>query len=150
MFQIKQCLQLGNNMVWNQVQLLKGPKVYHVRKKLWWPRIFLAESLFCDEWLSCLVLHDAAINITNIYLIASRRPELHLLFPSDRRGKFISNSLEIQVQGYVQQHWEVVKISGAPTLRMLDFFWQFLALLAALRPRATVALGVHRGAFRQQ
>ena len=33
---------------------------------------------------------------------------------------------------------------------MLDFFWQFLALLTALRPRAIVPLGVQRGAFGQQ
>jgi len=33
---------------------------------------------------------------------------------------------------------------------MLDFFWRFLALLAALRPRAIVPLGVQRGTFRQQ
>ena len=90
-------------MVWNQVQDLNSPKVYDVRKSCGDITSFLQSPLFSDEGRSRFVLHDAGINITDINLIimASRPSELHLLFPSDRRGKFISNSsLEIQVQGY--------------------------------------------------
>jgi len=83
-------------MVWNQVQDLKVPKVYYVPKSCGDITSFLQSPLFCDEWPSRFVLHDAAINITDIYLIASRPPELHLLSPSDRW----SSSLEIQIQEY--------------------------------------------------
>ena len=77
-------------MVWNQVQDLKVPKVYNVQKSCGDITSFLQSPLFSDEWRSRFVLHDAAMNITDIYLIASRRPGLHLLCPSDRWSKIIS------------------------------------------------------------
>ena len=91
-------------MVWNQGQDLKDPKVYNVQNSCVDITSFLQSPLFSDEWRSRFVLHDAGISITDIYLIASRPPELHPLFPSDRRGEFMCNSsLEIQVHNNIEK-----------------------------------------------
>ena len=132
-------------------------------KKLWWHHIFLTETfglwwllMFCVAW--CPNRHQTSI------LLPLVPPSYICYFPliaganSWAVWKFKSNNtttltrrccnpliLRASMVRKIHEFQARKTFWGAPNRRL-----DFCALLPALRPRAIVVLGVHRGAFGEQ
>ena len=151
-------------MIWNQVQDLKGLKVYDVKKNCGGITSFLQRPLGCDGF-SCFVLHDAPIDIRHLsYCLSFPRATSAISLSSLEQIREQSGSLSPTIQQHWQGdaailwYWEhpwyakcmnfkPEKPSEVPQVRETGL----LALLPiTLRPRAIVPLGVHRGAFGEQ
>ena len=138
-------------MIWNQVQDLKGLKVYDVKKT-----VVASHLSYRDLWaviashvLCCLSFPRAtsAISLSSLEQIREQSGSL-------------SPTIQQHWQGDVLQSFDIESIHGTQNpwisspknlLRCPKSETRFQALLPiTLRPRAVVVLGVHCGAFGEQ